>query len=382
VNDDTQENRQRGRYFRYAVFALAALLVLSLGFVLIPREPPAPPTPPFSEQARASAYSDALTLRSAGLALASAAGDAPAGPQAVSLGSAVTLLTVHARALTLAGDPAAPRSPGPGSPASAAEFAAALQTSAARRLKDAETADGGMARLLAGAGTAQLLAAEDVAEAAGLPLPALTGPELPGTSDSPTAQESLARPTDSPTRQESPAGPAASATASCPAEPTGASPGSALARAVAAELELVYAYQAALTRLDAASAAPAAGFLAQHQELHDNAEAMIRSTCTAAAPQPAGYALTEAFLAAPATTLGTLEAGTLPAYGDLVALGEGSTRVWALSALQAAARRALHWGGSLSPVPGMVLAEAELPQLAEAAVDDPHPEPSPTGKRS
>ncbi|PTT64556.1 DUF4439 domain-containing protein, partial [Arthrobacter sp. HMWF013] len=194
MNDDTQENRHRGRYFRYAVFALAALLVLSLGFVLIPREPPAPPTPPFSEQARASAYSDALSLRSAGLALARAAGDAPAGPQAASLESAVTLLTVHARALALAGDPAASGFPGPGSPATAAEFAGALQTSAARRLKDAETADGGMARLLAGAGTAQLLAAEDVAEAAGAPLPALAAPEPPGTSDSLAARESLGSP--------------------------------------------------------------------------------------------------------------------------------------------------------------------------------------------
>ncbi|PTT62783.1 hypothetical protein DBR22_16740 [Arthrobacter sp. HMWF013] len=180
------------------------------------------------------------------------------------------------------------------------------------------------------------------------------------------------------------AGPTASAAASCPAEPTGASPtpGSALAAAGAAELELVYAYQAALTRLDAASTAPAAGFLAQHQELHDDVEAMIRSSCTAAAPQPAGYALSEAFLAAPATTLGTLEAATIPAYGDLVALGEGPARVWALSALEAAARRTLHWGGPLSPVPGLVLAEAELPPLAEATVDDLYTGPSQTGKRS
>lgn len=367
MKDDTQENRHRGRYFRYAVFALAALLVLSLGFVMIPREPPAPPTPPFSELARASAYSDALSLRAAGLALGSSAGDAPSGPQAVALGRVVTLLTVHARALMLAGDPAVPESAGPVPPASVGEFAAALQSSAARRLKDAETADGGMARLLAGAGTAQLLAAEDVAEASGVPLAALAAPEPPGPTASPTAR-------DTP-------GATASAPASCPAEPTGArpGPGSALASTAAAELELVYAYQAALTRLDAASAAPASGFLAQHQELHDDADTMAQARCAATAPQPAGYALSETFLAAPATVLGTLEAGTVPAYGDLVALTEGPTRVWALSALQSAARRTLHWGGALGPVPGLVLAEAELPQLPEAT---PSPEPPPTGKRS
>jgi hypothetical protein len=143
VNDDTQENGRPRRYFRYAVFSLAALLVLSLGFVVIPRGPEVPPTPPFSEQARASAYSDALSLRSAGLVLERAAGDVPSGAQAAAVGRAVTLLTVHARALMLPGDSTAsgppassvPSPPPPSAaPPSAAELAGALQASAARRL--------------------------------------------------------------------------------------------------------------------------------------------------------------------------------------------------------------------------------------------------------
>lgn len=360
VKDDTQENGRRRRYFRYAVFSLAALLVLSLGFVLIPREPQVPPTPPFSEQARASAYSDALSLRAAGLAFERASGDARSGPQAAAVNRAVTLLTVHARALMLPGGSAAsgpPASPASSPPAAAAapsasELAGALQASAARRLKDAETADGGMARLLAGAGTAQLLAAEDIAKAAGIALAAAPVADIPDAgAHSPTAQA-----TDKST---------ASAAASCPAQPRGdgTSLGSALASAVEAELELVYAYQAALTRLDAGSAVPASGFLAQHQDLHGDAEALGRASCAPAVPQPAGYPLSQAFLAAPATALGALEAGSLPVYGDLVALSEGSGRAWAISALQSAARRTLHWGSPPGTLPGLVLAESELPEL-------------------
>jgi hypothetical protein len=211
-----------------------------------------------------------------------------------------------------------------------------------------------MARLLAGAGTAQLLAAEDIAKAAGIALAATPVADLPDAgAHSPTAQAS-----DRST---------VSAAASCPAGPPGdgTSLGSALASAVAAELELVYAYQAALTRLDAGSAVPASGFLAQHQDLHGDAEALAAAGCTGVPPQPAGYPLSQAFLAAPATALGALEAGSLPVYGDLVALSEGSGRVWAIAALQSAARRTLHWGSSPGAVPGLVLAEPELPELPE-----------------
>ncbi len=113
VNDDTQESGHRRRYFRYAVFTLAALLVVSLGFVLIPREPDAPAPPPFSEQARAAAYSDAVDLRAAGLDLAGTADGAVAAPESAEVSAqlssamsrTVTLLTIQARALMLPADP-------------------------------------------------------------------------------------------------------------------------------------------------------------------------------------------------------------------------------------------------------------------------------------
>jgi hypothetical protein len=363
VKDDNQGNHPRMRYFRYAVFSLAALLVLSLGFALIPPEPPAPAEPPFSEQARAAALEDALQLRSAGQELvASGLGGTADAAAGGAVDQVVTLLTFQARALLLpvnptyagAADPAtapasspgaaptaAPPSPGAPAPGSApkatvAEFAAGLGASGRERLKDAETADGGMARLLASAGTAQLLAAERLGAAA-TETPGWTAPE-----GKPTAP-------------------------ACPATPptTGSSLGAALIAAAGAELETVYGYQAALTRLPPEAAGPASGFLAEHQDLAAQAGEYGLMQCGTVPPQPPGYVLDQEFLDAPAAGLAALEADTLPSYGDIVALADGATRAWALSALQGAARRAQHWGAVPDPLPGLVLNEGDLPPLPQ-----------------
>jgi hypothetical protein len=379
VKDDSQENPPRMRYFRYAVLSLTALLVLSLGFALIPAEPPAPAEPPFSEQARTAALEQTLSLRSTGMALAApggnaAAGGTPAGP----LDRVVTLLTIQARALLLpaaasaeaaapaaataslpAGAAAPPATPPPSNPpaqATLAEFAASLAASGQQRLKDAETADGGMARLLAASGTAQLLAAEQ------LGAPAAPAPE--GQSPEGQSQDGKLAPTGKVTA----AGPGSTEPAgasACPATPADGSisVGAALAAAAEAELEAVYGYQAALTRLPSEGARPASDFLAQHQDLADQAGAYSLMHCGAPSPQPPGYVLDPGFLDAPAAGLARLEAATLPAYGDIVAITGSTTRAWALSALQGAARRAQHWGADANPLPGLVLDEAQLPQL-------------------
>jgi hypothetical protein len=132
---------------------------------------------------------------------------------------------------------------------------------------------------------------------------------------------------------------------------------------VESEQEVVYGYQAALTRLDQASVVPASRLLEQHQELAAEAAAQGRMHCAAVPPQQPGYAVTEAFLAAPAAGLGQLEAGTLTVYGDVVALSAGPTRSWAVSALLGAARRTVHWGAGTGPLPGVPLDQSELPQL-------------------
>lgn len=381
MKDDTQETGRRGRYFQYAVFALAALLVLSLGFVVIPREPPPPAAPPFSEQARAQAFADSLALRAAARGLEDSAGSASPPGQASAIGRTVTLLTMQARALMLPADVAGSSASAPppiatvAPPPTVPGLAAALQASGAQRLKDAETADGGMARLLAGAGTAQLLAAEDLATAAGislvpLPVPPLSGGALPGSALSGGALSGGAG-TD-------PAGLPGPSCGSGSASPA-ANVDAALVPALEGEWELVYAYQAAMTRLDPASVAPASDFLSRHAALSTEAAARLEARCAAVPPRPPGYALSQAFLADPATGLGTLEAGTLPVLADVVALSEGSDRVWALSALQSAARRTARWGVQPGPVPGVVLDESLLPQLPEAA---PATGPSSTGGRS
>jgi hypothetical protein len=385
VNDDNQENRPRMRYFRYAVLSLAALLVLSLGFALIPADPPEPPAPPFTEQARAAALADALELRAAGLQLAGGTAD---GGAAAGLDRVVTLLTIQARAFLLpeaaAASPATatPTTPAP-APASmtAAGLATALAASGTERLRDAEAADGGMARLLAGAGTAQALAARELAAAAGSPdAVAAGGQAAPGgtanvseaASTAPAADPGATAPATPGSPAACPLVPSRQAAASEKAQsgeqvppPGPAGPGSALAALAAAELEAVYGYQAALARLPADAAGPASEFLRRHQDLVEDAEAASRLHCAVPPPQEPGYVLEPGFLAAPAAGLARLEAATLPAYGDVVALTDGSARTWAIAGLQTAAERTVHWGGDPGAVPGILLDEARLPLLPE-----------------
>ncbi len=384
------------RYFRYAAFSLTALLVLSLGFALIPPEPPAPAEPPFSEQARAAALEEALRLRSAGRELGAAGGNVSTGGTAAApMDQVVTLLTFQARALLLPDSPAsaearasatatataslpagapptvAPPSSAPPAQVTVAGFAAALAASGQQRLKDAETADGGIARLLAGSGIAQLLAAEQLGAKAS---PSRGDQGQQGMAQEGTAQEGTAATPGStePSTLASacPSAPPVQADANVDAnaaegtvDDNGVSVGTALVAAAEAELETVYGYQAALTRLPPEAVRAASDHLKQHQDLADQAATISRLHCGTPAPQPPGYVLDQEFLDAPAAGLARLEADTLPAYGDIVAITDGSTRAWALSALQGGARRAQHWGAGPDPLPGLVLDEAQLPPL-------------------
>lgn len=159
----------------------------------------------------------------------------------------------------------------------------------------------------------------------------------------------------------------ASLAATCgTAEPSsGTELAAALTSAVQAELEAVYGYQAALTRLDPASAAAASDLLEQHHDLVEDGVHYSRIHCAEVPPQQPGYILSQAFLDAPAAGLGRIEAGTLPVYADVVAMSQGATREWAVSALLNAAQRTVHWGADPGPVPGLTLDESQLPQLPE-----------------
>jgi hypothetical protein len=352
VKDDTKEKRRPARYFRYGILASLAVLVISLGLALTPGTPPEAPEPAFSEQARAAALAETMRLRLAGSALA----DAVSGAERQALLHTVTLLTTQARALTGPDQSPSPSATGTATPSggqaatvdSASELAAALNASSSRRLTDAEAADGGMARLLAAVGTAQLIQASSLATAVGATAPELTVPTEPASE------------------------PASAASCPAAATPSGSADGSAtsataLAMTVKTEAETVYGYQVALARLAGSAAGAASKLLARHEAVLAEAEALSRAQCVNIPPREAGYTLGPLFLESPAAGLGSLESGTLPVYGDLVALSDGSTRQWAISGLLAAANRAALWGTDSGPLPGIVVDTAQLPQLTEVS---------------
>ncbi|MET3809755.1 hypothetical protein ABIB14_000850 [Arthrobacter sp. UYEF3] len=350
---------------RIALLVCLALLVISLGLVFKPGNPPEPLKLTVSERTRAAALADALQLRDSGEQLGAAAGGpavsapaagAPAGSARTVLMQTVSLLTTHARALLRPGQaPAAASStPSPASaPATAAGLASALASSGRQRLADAGAADGGTARLLAAVGTAQLLQSTALAAAAGAPDPA-SGPPDPGPAVPTAAAGSC------PTAGGSPSS-APVASAGTPSGSAGL-PG-ALAALVSSESETIYGYQVALTRLDGAAAKSAAEQLAHHEALLAGVESLSRSHCASIPPQEPGYALDPAFLASPGPGLAALESTSLPAYGDLVALSDGDTRQWAIAGLLGAARRTAIWGAAPGPMPGLAVDPASLPAL-------------------
>jgi len=379
VKDDSGEKQRRNFIPRIALLVCLALVVLSLGIALSPGSPEEPAEPPFSEQARSAALAETVRLRAAGEELAaSTSGDAKPA-----VAKTVSLLTSQARALLLPGqdDPASLLPPEPATPsaapsavpsaarsaaplpASAAALATELADSAAQRLADAAVADGGMARLLASVGTAQLLQASSLAAAAGAPAPAVPDPAAPPLSGTcPGAAVSPSSSPDASTASSSPAD------AASDAPPAGADDGAAtlpgaLAAAVRTELEAVYGYQVALTRLDGEAAARASEQLARHEALAAGAEALGRVHCAPVPPREAGYTMEQDFLASPAAGLGRLEASALPVYGDLVALSEGQTRQWAIAGLVGAARRSALWAAETGVLPGLAADPAGFPEL-------------------
>lgn len=331
--------------------------------MLVPRDAGKPQAVPFSETARSEAFSATESLLgSASLLEGTTPGGAAASEasRGSGLADSVTLLTRQAQALLPPSGPAA--SPGTPSPAPGSSspsptqdrpnrtaFVSALSASASRRLADAAKADGGMARLLAAVGTSQLLESSRLATIWGLPVPATQAeattapipppscPALPGTS-------ATAAPTPG----------TASARADLPA---------AIAAVVSSEQEAIYAYQVALTKLDAKASTTAATWLDRHQELLRGAEAQGRLHCAATPPREAGYRLPASFAAKPGVALGSMEASTLTAYADLVALSEAETRQWAIDGLVDAAKRSQAWGTPVGPFAGLSIDSAALPPL-------------------
>ncbi|WCI09409.1 hypothetical protein PJ267_07025 [Arthrobacter sp. OVS8] len=124
-----------------------------------------------------------------------------------------------------------------------------------------------MARLLAAVGTAQLLQASSLAAAAGAPAPASPDPAA-GVPEIDGLSGACPGATGSPS--SSPAG------ASADQDSAAATLAGALAATVRTELEAVYGYQVALTRMDGAPAASASRQLTRHEALATDAEDLSR----------------------------------------------------------------------------------------------------------
>ena len=180
--------------------------------------------------------------------------------------------------------------PSAAAPVTAAGLVPALAASGRQRLADAAVADGGMARLLAAVGTAQLLQASALAAATGTAPPAadVTAPQLSGTCPSAAAGSGQDATVD-------PAAPEDSG-----ATPPGATVGAALASVVRTEAQTIYGYQVALPRLGSDAAKSAAVQLAHREALLRSAESLTRLNCSAVPPREAGYTLSQYFLASPA----------------------------------------------------------------------------------
>ncbi|MEZ2391096.1 ferritin-like domain-containing protein [bacterium RCC_150] len=358
--------------------ALLAVIVLGIGTVLVPRDAGKPPAVPFTESARIDALEKTEWL----LESASALGmPGPAGGSPVSTAATVTMLTTQARALLSPDTPAtatpSPKRTGPGagnssagsssagSPATSQEratpaaFVSALTASAGRRLADAEKADGGMARLLAAVGTAQLLESIRLAAALGLPAPA----EPAATQATP---DSTSTP-NCPSFPPAPTTPAPATPAPTPPQSSRADLAGALSAVVSSEQEAVYAYQVAVTKLDPKASEAASAALGRHQMLLQDAEEQGRLHCVATPPREAGYRLPASFVAKPAAALGTLEADSLTAYAELVALSNGQLRQWAIDAFVETAKRSQAWGAPLDPLPGVPVGANALPSLPPRA---------------
>ncbi len=333
--------------------------------VLLPRDSGTPPAVSFTETARLTALEDTLLLRESATTLAQSAAPEAERP---ALGSAVTLLTTHAQALldphgatsSAASSATSSATPSGGSAtvataaSSRGAFVTELAGSGWTRLADARTADGGIARLLAAVGSAQVLQAEKLAAEWQLPLP------------------------DQTTVLETKAPSATPLAASCPSasptpEPTSATTDTALAAVVRSQQEAIYVYQVALKRLDETKSAAAAKHLHVHEVLLRQAESVTSANCADAPTSEAGYRVPEQLTHDPATFLGSLELASLPRFGDLVALSTDETRIWALEGLLSAARRSTAWGAPLPPLPGLTLDAGELPSL-------PTPTTTPTAK--
>ena len=344
-----------------AVVALAAVLALGGCGLRLETPPPVEPSPDATEQVRAAAVDDALTLAAlATAALTTAAG--PAEAVAAVLDDTVAFSTRHADELGGRYDSGLPEpTPTPtGTPSAAPtaepdEVLVALVETAGTALTAADQVpDGAMALLLASIGTAREQLAGRLAAALGVPVPTPPGssPSPDPTATATTTATAAAPGVASPT-------PASSATSSAPAD---AGPGlpDGLDRATAVALitahdEAAYGFEVIAAKLSGDQRALAWAAALTHRDDADAWTTRAGLADTADDPRRPDYAVpTGMDDPAVATALAArLEVAVADASAVAIASTTPGSRAELIDTLRTATADSLTWGATPLAFPGM-----------------------------
>ncbi|MEH0111397.1 DUF4439 domain-containing protein [Tersicoccus sp. MR15.9] len=330
------------------------------------------PTGADASSSATGAAADAADAGSAGAA--SPQSDAPAGASPSDGGPDVNTPPVDSS--PAGSSPAAPSAasaptlPAAGSPASSASESVTAGSSTSGW---STAPEGGMARVLAATGGAQVQWADRLARSAGVTLPDAAArvraavpadaspsacPSSTGRAASPSSDQSSAG-AQSPTPSDAPASAVSSTTGAASSSSTSGSavpgPTEALARVELAEQRAVYTYQVLRARtgdtLPSATAAERA-----HRTRLTAAVEFARHHCRAVEPERPAFPVDRTVLDQPArATAATarLERDAILAWGDAVAFGDAATRARAVPLLLDAARAGTALTGVIAVAPGL-----------------------------
>ncbi|MBF4992846.1 DUF4439 domain-containing protein [Arthrobacter gandavensis] len=321
---------------RTLALGLLACVVASLGLTAGSGAEPERPRS-FSEQALNEAFATSRVLAARAESLA---GSLDAGA-AAELRSAADILNQQSLLLASPGSAAAARNP---AAAPTRPYARALLESARRNLAAAGRADYGTARLLAAAGTGQLLLAERTAQVLGEPLE-----QLPESGWTPVLQEQPKCSGDDRAVLRDRPGAAES-----------------LHAAVNAEYGAAYGYEVAQAQVGSGFTVlgqPPAQRRNAHLEAGQEGVRLLPDLCLPEVTPLPAWSLDPAFLAEPVPSLEELE-GMMPSiYADLAGNSDGAVRSWAIDRLVATSLL-LYSTGEIPPAPGLDAEPAHLPWAA------------------
>lgn len=325
-----------GFFRRTLALGLLACVVASLGLTAGTGAEPERPRS-FSEQALNEAFATSRVLAAQAESLA---GSLDAEP-AAELRAAAETLNQQSLLLTSPGGAAAARQP---AAAQVQPYPRALLESARKNLAAAGRADYGTARLLAAAGTGQLLLAERTAQALGDPLG-----QLPDSGWTPVLEDQPRCSGGDRTVLQDRPGAAES-----------------LQAAINAEYGAAYGYEVAQAQAGSGFTVlgqPPAQRRSAHLEAGGEGVRLLPDLCLPEVTPLPAWSLDPAFLADPVTSLQELEATIPGVYADLAGSSDGAVRSWAIDRLVEASRL-VYSTAEVPPAPGLDAEPAHLPWAA------------------